>query len=210
MKLLLPALALMLLAPPAAAAAGIGRLFYTPEQRVTLDTARSKRTRTTLETEAAEAPPPPAPAPEVVTYGGIVQRSDGKSTIWLNNRPLSGKQPADAPSVRRVRPDGTVTLHAPQSGRNVDLRVGQRAELLSGTVEEGYARRPRAKSEPDPAARPVGEAGSAGPAAPERSNEERAREERQQELEASVRALQEAAAAKSAAPPATPPVQPAR
>ena len=73
------ALVLTLLAPPAIAAEPIGRLFYTPDQRVTLDTARSKRGRNAVDTEKVEEPAPPTP--EVVTYGGMVRRSDGQTTV---------------------------------------------------------------------------------------------------------------------------------
>ena len=70
----------------------------------------------------------------------MVRRSDGKTTVWLNNRAVTEKESAGATMVGKVRPDGTVTLQSAQTGRNVPLRVGQRAELLSGRVEEGYRR----------------------------------------------------------------------
>src|SRR6185295_17512420 len=88
----------------------------------------------------AEDTPPPPPAPEIVNYGGMVRRSDGKTTVWLNSRAVTGKDSPGANMLGKVRPDGTVTLQSPQSGRNVDLRVGQRADLLTGRVDEGYRR----------------------------------------------------------------------
>ena len=202
------ALALTLSAPPVIAAEPLGRLFFTPDQRASLDTARTKRTRNTVATEesAAEKPPPP-PQPEHVTYGGLVRRSDGKTTVWLNDRAVQDKDLGAGSSITgRIRPDGSVTIQGAQSGRSVDLKVGQSAELLSGTVEERYTRsrtapKPEAKPEDKPATKPGADAGAATAAAPARGKEDRERDER---IENAVKAM-EAAAAKLPAPAA--PVQ---
>ena len=203
MRLLPFALVLAVLAPPAVAAEPIGRLFYTPDQRASLDVARSKRARNVVATEKAEEAPPP-PTPEVVTYGGIVRRSDGKTTVWLNNRAVSGKESGDAKMVGKIRPDGTVTLQSPQTGRSVDLKVGQRAELLSGRVNEGYRYTPAQKPEvgqTDPAA---AKAADGAPAA-EADRRKEAREQRDN-LDEAIQALRDAASARSAG---TAPPQPA-
>ncbi len=170
-RLLALACALLLGAGPAAAAEPLGKLFFTPAQRASLDVARSQKSRVTLSAEKNEEEA--APTPEVVTYGGMVRRSDGKTTIWLNNRAVQGNERAGGTSiVGRVRPDGGVSLQHPQTGRSVDLKPGQRVELLSGTIEESYARKPPA-AEPESAsgaksaAKPAPEAKGAKPAAPE-------------------------------------------
>ena len=85
MRCLALAFALLLTAGPAVAAEPLGRLFFTTAQRASLDTARSQRSRVTLSAEKNEEA---AQVPEVITYGGMVRRSDGKSTIWLNNRAM--------------------------------------------------------------------------------------------------------------------------
>ena len=209
MRRLVPLLALSLglpaAVPVATAAESLGRLFYTPEQRSSLDAARIKRTRTSVGTEegATEKPPAP-PQPEVVTYGGMVRRSDGSTTVWLNDRALQDKDLRSAAVMGRIRPDGSLTVQSPQTGRSVDLKVGQRAELLSGTVEERYTRRspapkPEAKAEGKPA-NPQADAAAASAAA--RSRDDRDREEK---VDKALRALEAAALnAKPAAPPAQP------
>jgi hypothetical protein len=126
----------------------IGRLFFTPAQRAQLDNARSQKNRATLASEQQEG----APAPEVVTYSGMVRRSDGKSTVWINNRSVQDREAPGGVAVGRVRPDGALTIQVPQSSRNVELKVGQSVEVLSGTIEEPYARRFTA---PRPAAKPA-------------------------------------------------------
>lgn len=135
------------LATPAAAAdSSLGRLFFTPSQRASLDVARSQRTRGTVATEATEATVEVAePVPQTITYGGMVRRSDGRTTVWINDRAIQDRQPAGGSAiVHRVRPDGAVTVEVPQSSRRIDLKVGQSVEVLSGSVGEGYRQRPAA------------------------------------------------------------------
>jgi hypothetical protein len=192
---------------PAAAAEPVGRLFFTPAQRASLDIARTQRARNTLVSERTVDET--TPVAQTVTYGGMVRRGDGKSTVWLNGRPVNDNDPVGGVSlVGRVGPDGSVTLQVPQSCRSVNLKPGQSIELLSGAIEEGYSRRP-IETEPKPAAKPA--AGAAKPAAkPEsadRGAEERAREEREQQRvdEAVSRALQESAKAPPDTVPGTAP-----
>lgn len=133
------------------AAEPLGRLFFTPAQRAQLDTARSQKSRAMLpsDTEAA-------PLPETITYSGMVRRNDGKSTVWLNNRAINDRQPTEGvPAVGRVRPDGRIVLEPPQGGPRTELKVGQSLEIVSGTIEEPYARRataPKAEAKPKPGA----------------------------------------------------------
>jgi len=105
-----------------------------------------------------------APVPQTITYDGMVRRSDGKTTVWINSRPVNDKESAGAAIVGRVHANGAVSLQVPQSGRSVELKPGQSIELLSGAIEEKFARkpappeaRPEAKSEPKPALRPGAE-----------------------------------------------------
>lgn len=197
---------------PALAAEPLGRLFFTPAQRTSLDVARIQRARTTLATEKTEQEA--EPVPQTITYGGMVRRSDGKTTVWINNQTVHDRQPlGGATIVNRVRPDGSVSLRAPQSGRSVDLKPGQSVELLSGTVEEGYSRRttpqPEPALKPRPAAKPVADSTTGKPAAPDTAKVEREREEREQlRLEDAIsRALQETASARPGAAPVAPPAE---
>ena len=203
------ALAAAAISVPAPAQERLGRLFFTPAQRASLDVARSQRARTALSTEKTEQEA--APVPQTITYSGVLRRSDGKTTVWINNQPVHDRQSAGAAAiVGRVRPDGSVTLQVPQSGRSVSLKPGQSVELLSGAVEEGYSRKLEApRPEPKPAAKPAADAKSAKPATPPDSAAQRDREEREtQRLEDAIsRALVETASARpGAAPgPAIPP-----
>jgi hypothetical protein len=197
------AAAVVTAAGPAVAQETLGRLFFTPAQRASLDVARSQRARATLSTDKTEEQEE-APAAQTIMYGGMVRRSDGKSTVWINNRPLhDNEQTAGMAVVGRVRPDGGVSLQVPQSGRTVTLKPGQSIELLSGAIEEGYSRKP-VPTDPAPAAKPVRDPTAAKQAAAEqRDKEQRDREDQQRKLEEAVRALQEAAAKSGTAPVTT-------
>ena len=193
-------------APVAAADAPLGRLFFTPSQRGSLDIARKQRARTTLATEKTEEVATTAPAPQSITYDGSVRRSDGRSTVWINHRPVSDKESASgAVVVGKVRPDGSVSLQMPQSGRSVELKPGQSVELLSGAIEESYARKPAATPEDKPAAKPAAKGASdakaeKSPADAERARTaERDREDRERLVEESAGTVRDTAAARAAA-----------
>jgi len=196
---------------PATAQERIGRLFFTPAQRLSLDVARNQRARAALSTEKTEQEA--APVAQTITYGGMVRRNDGKSTVWLNNQPVHDREPVGgATIIGRVRPDGSVTLQVPQSGRSVTLKPGQSVELLSGAIEESYTRRPPAEPQPKPGAKPAADARTGKPLSPEAAKaSEREREERQQQVieDAVSRALQGTAGAKPETAPAQTPKGPA-
>lgn len=146
MRLALACVLVVLAAPLVAADTSLGRLFFTPAQRASLDVARSQRTRVTVATERTEEVA--QPVPQTVTYGGMVRRSDGRTTVWLNDRTVEDKKSSGGPAiVRQVRPDGAVTLEVRQSSRRVDLKVGQSVEVLSGSIEDGLRRQSPAGAE---------------------------------------------------------------
>jgi hypothetical protein len=125
-------------AKPAGASApqSIGRLFFTPAERAQLDTARLQR-KPAAPTASAAAPVEPPPTTQIVTYSGIVRRSDGKSMLWINNRLVEEKDALSGLSLKgKVRSDGAVTLQVPQTGGSIDVKVGQSVELQTGRVAE--------------------------------------------------------------------------
>src|SRR5690606_26085592 len=89
-----------------------------------------------------EAPAAP-PTPHYVTLNGVVRRSDGTTTVWLNNKPVTGPRSEEGlvvtPSGRGGA--GNVTVQVPQTGRRIDLKVGQQVEIRSGQVQEAYESR---------------------------------------------------------------------
>ena len=98
-----------------------GRLFFTPQQRAALDNARAQ----THEVKAG-----PATLSGTVTFKGYVQRSDGRTTVWVNREALHDQVLGHG--------KGTPTLRVPTATRWVPLKAGQSMDANSGSVEEGY------------------------------------------------------------------------
>src|SRR5687767_14949009 len=89
----------------------LGRLFYTPAERAQLDIARMQRKPTPAPASSSAEPAVPESAPQVVTYRGIVRRSDGRATLWINNRAVDEKEALSGLNLKgSVRPDGAVSL----------------------------------------------------------------------------------------------------
>lgn len=137
--------AAILATPLATGADGLGRLFFSPAERAALDALRAAA----AEPAAASAPPasatavpPPTVAPPAlpaITVNGVVARSAGPSTAWINGEESYGRRLEDlaggtgAISLRRggvavAGPDGVVRL----------LRPGQVFDPNAGTVSERY------------------------------------------------------------------------
>jgi hypothetical protein len=144
----------------APAAEPLGRFFFTPAQRAQLDIARSQKSRATLANEPTDETAAAQPLPEVLTYRGSVRRSDGKSTVWLNNRTVQDQKPVEGLAVvGRVNANGDVTLQVPQTNRTIELKPGQSVDIGSGIVEEPFARQVTA---PKPETKPPTTTGAAG------------------------------------------------
>lgn len=157
----------LIAAPPTFAQDGMGRLFFTPAQRAQLDTARQRNVRAPI---PGEQPEEAQPLPQEVTVNGMIRRNDGRTTVWLNNKMVAPDAQTVGGSVEvRPRSDGGVTLALPQSGRSVDLKIGQSVEALSGQISDVY--RPRSltvppETKPAPTPPPTGTVEKVTPAAP--------------------------------------------
>ena len=103
----------------------LGRLFSSPEQRAQLDAQRNGPPPAPAVQAAPPPPPPPAPP---VQLDGLVQRSSGRSTVWLNQTPQ--QEPHN-----QLAPGGQLTLTL-SSGQVVVLKPGQQYDPASGTVVE--------------------------------------------------------------------------
>ncbi len=181
-RLIVAALLAALGTPGIAQEPSLGRLFLTPEQRATLDNARRNRIR--AEALAATVDKKPKiPAARSVTINGIVSRSDGESTIWVNGRPTEGQTEDGMRVTISPGSQSSVVLREPEKGRRVRLKVGQKADLISGRIQESYEQRstpvaPPPSSEPNAAEHPGGREGGAqkGGKSLRAGREERARE----------------------------------
>ena len=131
MKLTATALLMLaLLAPSLHAAEPLGRLFFTPAQRNTLDAGK--------QLDRPKKAGPSVRGPRSVTLNGIVTRSDGESTVWVNGRVLD-KRPASGVSATASGSDpATARLKLRGARDTVRMRVGQRLARSTGKIAEPY------------------------------------------------------------------------
>jgi len=118
-----------LLVAASAGAQELGRLFFTPEQRAALDARRKAR-----------VPDKPAATPQaespITRINGAVQRSGGRSTVWVNGEAIQeGVQPG-AQSPPRTTSTGRVSIPAGEGTQRYDLRVGESLDRGNGEVKD--------------------------------------------------------------------------
>src|SRR4051812_20202067 len=150
----------LLFVAEASLAADLGRMFFTPAQRAILDNARKQNIRAEISNDGEQQPSAP-PVAQNVSVNGFIRRSDGKNTVWLNSRAVNEQQTGGISAVVGKN-DDRVRLNVPESGRKLDLKVGQTVEIVSGTIEESYLRRTSPKAD----VKPLAEGEKAGPDVP--------------------------------------------
>ncbi len=128
-----PLLALLLLAaftPIPAGSEELGRLFFTPERREMLDRQRQFNIQ-----ERKEIPEDPT-----LTINGVVTRSSGKRTVWINGVAQDetdiGSGAAVTPNRANpgkvvVQPEGAPAARA-SVGDTVNRNTGETTDLLGG------------------------------------------------------------------------------
>ena len=125
--------ALILTSAPCASAfaeEALGRLFFTPERRQTLDRQRQFNIQ-----EKQEVPEEPT-----FTIDGVVTRSSGKRTVWVNGTALGESDASSDVSVAPVRKNpGLVVIQAGDSfpasakvGETMHRDTGETTDLLNG------------------------------------------------------------------------------
>jgi hypothetical protein len=100
-----------------AAAADLGRLFFTPQQRQDLDRRRQANIQESAVTVNSS-----------LTVNGQVSRSHGTNTVWINGVPQENtKRPLDP---------ARVTLPAGEGESPVNVKIGQTLDKVRGKVKD--------------------------------------------------------------------------
>jgi len=126
------ALALLAATAAIAGAAGtepLGRLFFTPERRAALERQRQLNIQETRPLEGSS-----------VSLDGIVTRSSGRSTVWVNGRPQnenavgSGVSAAVTPKNpgRAVVTPGEDPAASLKVGESINRATRERSDVLGG------------------------------------------------------------------------------
>lgn len=116
------ALCLAIAVPAGTDAGELGRLFHSAAERLALDAARQNSLQ-----------PRPASAVAQVRIDGYVQRTGGRSTVWVNGhaRPAESLDGEPRVALRAERP-GVVAVQLGRDGPSVEVRVGDTLELAAG------------------------------------------------------------------------------
>ena len=123
------ALALMVVSLPAPAQ-DLGRLFFTPERREALDRQRQFKVPEN----------PEVPADPTLTINGVVTRSSGKRTVWINGTAQEDDHTDSGLVVAPSRGNPGQVLVQPEDGpttrvgvgNTVNRNTGEAADLLGG------------------------------------------------------------------------------
>jgi hypothetical protein len=141
----------VLSAPLQAAPDGnFGRLFSNANERSNLNVLRQNQKLKTIiaqETEQTEqvAAPVPAELPAPVTMQGYVKRSDGTSTLWINNQAVQENSTVDNLKIGQLNQRGYskkgastegLDIKIPANGKRVRLKAGQMYEPENNKVYE--------------------------------------------------------------------------
>lgn len=141
--------------------APLGRLFFTPSDRATMDAIRKSskapdKVITSKDVEADVAAPEEAPAAEKkvgspVMVNGYITRSDGKNTVWVNDRPMAEKSTNQAIKVEKLSADkGQVKIVMTDEKKAASLRPGQVYDPNSNKVYNNLRDVPRIEPEQEP------------------------------------------------------------
>jgi len=108
----------------------LGRLFFTPAQRAMLDAGK--------ELEKPKGTARAVRGPRAFTVNGIVTRSDGESTVWVNSRALDGRPSPGVSATASGSDPATARVKVRGARNTVQMRVGQRLERSTGRITEPY------------------------------------------------------------------------
>lgn len=106
----------------------LGRLFLTPEWRTALERQRQLNIQQARSLEG-----------DTVRLDGVVVRSSGKSTVWINNQPQTeSSRDAGVAAAPSQRQPGRVAVSAGGTAP-IDLKVGTTLNQVTGEKSGGLA-----------------------------------------------------------------------
>jgi hypothetical protein len=100
----------------------LGRLFFTPEKRLLLERQRASNIQAAQSLEG-----------ETMSLDGVVQRSSGKSTVWINGRAQEENEAArTGVNVRLTPKDPGRAQLSPGEESPTQLKVGEAINRATG------------------------------------------------------------------------------
>jgi len=136
--------------------ARLGRLFFTPSERASMETIskNSKVPDKVITSKDIEEEPVTADTPSIkrasppVIVNGYISRSDGKNTVWVNDHPVQEKTNTQSVKVEKLRADkGQVKIILTDEKKAASLRPGQVYDPNSNKVYNHLRDVPRIEPE---------------------------------------------------------------
>jgi hypothetical protein len=124
---------------PAPAAEPLGRLFLTPEVRTRLEALRQSKVSETAASQA-DAPEVEEPVASFLTVQGVVVRSGGRRTVFINGVPYTGQ---GAPKGTELAPGNLpaeVAIVLTEGAAAVQVKVGQSLDKNSLAIDDALLR----------------------------------------------------------------------
>jgi hypothetical protein len=113
----------------------LGRLFFTPAQRAALDAGKKLATPKT-------GIPAPVAVRRPLDLRGVVIRSDGQRTVWVNGRAYQDQSPEGVDIRTNPAAPGNTEVRVPGQALAARVKVGQQIDLNSGAVRDIAPRNP--------------------------------------------------------------------
>lgn len=104
----------------------LGRLFFTPERRVALDRQRHLKVEESHVMDGA-----------TLSLDGVVRRSSGKSTVWINGVPYDSHTPSTEVRSRIDRHDPSRVTVSAGDEPPASLKVGESINRATGEKQDG-------------------------------------------------------------------------
>ena len=129
----------------AAAEDDFGRLFSSQAERKQLDILRQNQKLIVVSPQkSTQLEPVAVELPEPVTMQGYVKRSDGSTTLWINNKAVQENTTQSDVEIGRLNKQKNSTKNAtdslnvriPATGKNVRLKPGQVYEPETNRIVE--------------------------------------------------------------------------
>lgn len=122
-----------------------GRLFSSPAERKKLDMLRkSQQLIATTPQQNISSQLSDVELPEPITMQGYVKRSDGATTLWINNKTVHENSTQDQVEIGRLNKPkhsshdaaDSLTVRIPATGKNVRLKAGQQYDPENDRIVE--------------------------------------------------------------------------
>lgn len=105
----------------------LGKLFFTPERRVALDRLRQLNIQENA----------PAVEDETLSVNGVVRRSSGRTTTWVNGQPHDERDSTGSIRVEVNRADPTRASVSTEDEHGASLKVGDTYSRTTGETRSG-------------------------------------------------------------------------